>query len=145
MAFASFGSALSFRWYSKNGYSIVVLNCSDVLAPKCRSPRVSPAPRLQPPGLPEFVVRAVLHHRVPEFDFALVVLRVRVLERAHFEEELVAVRRAVVEGYAVSLLDRPGPFDAEGVQEVEGVRQEQAAVVVEVVADEPVVDRGLRR
>src|SRR5438552_3760955 len=45
--------------------------------------------------LPEFVVVGMLHHLVPEANFAVEIASVGVLERTQVEEELVAVRRAV--------------------------------------------------
>ena len=65
-------------------------------------------------------------------------------QRAQLEEELVAVRRSMIEDF-LERLGRLGPGAALGGQEIEGVRQEQATVVVPVVARKPVGDRRLGR
>ena len=96
-------------------------------------------------GLPPGVVGPVLHQLVPEGDAALEVLRVGVGERPHPEEEVVAVGGLVVEAGDGPLGGRLGAGSAEVGQEVEGVREPEDAVAVEVVADEPVGDGGLRR
>ena len=53
--------------------------------------------RPQVARLPELVVGAVGHHLVPEGDVALEVLLVGVAERPQAQEEVVAVRRVVLE------------------------------------------------
>ncbi len=95
-------------------------------------------------GLPEGVVALVRHDLLPEGHVALEVLPVEVRHRPGPHEELVAVGGAVVEARR-PLRGRLGAGLAEGGVEVEGVRQEEGAVVVEVVADEPVGDRRLGR
>ena len=62
------------------------------------------------------------------------------------EEEAVAVRDRWPRGGAVAgALHRLRPRMAEAAEEAERVRQVERAVVMEVVADEPVGDRRLRR
>src|SRR5512145_1671187 len=87
--------------------------------------------------LPVFIVIAVLHPFVPEFDLAFEIFRVRVGERSHFEEESVAVAGPVIEPRPTLLL-RPFARASEAGEEVERMRQEERAIVVHVVA-EPVV------
>src|SRR5262249_10168531 len=96
-------------------------------------------------GLPEVVVSAVLHYFVPERDLALEILLVSVGEGSHLEEEVVAIHRFVIEGQILRLLDRQWPRLSEARHKVENVRQKERAVMVPVVAHEPVADRRLRR
>ena len=101
--------------------------------------------RPQIAGLPELIVRVVLHELFPERHAAFHVFRFRLAQRAHVEKELVAVRRAGFEPRPAIALERPRPRPAKIHQEVETVRELQRAVVMPVVAHEPVHQRRLRR
>ncbi len=94
--------------------------------------------------LPEGVVRLVRHHLVPEGDRVLQVERVRVRERHELLVELVPVLGAEVEP-RTRLRRRGRARLPEAREEAEGVRQVEGAVVMEVVADEPVGDGRLGR
>ena len=100
--------------------------------------------------LPKLVVVRMPHHLVPKRDVCAELLAVNVVgvgERSHLEKILVAVLRAVLEGFEVRGLGRHGHGSRlpEARVEIEGVRQEERPVVMKVVAYEPVADRRLRR
>ena len=94
--------------------------------------------------LPELVESAVLHDLVPERDVVLEIAHVDVGERPQLEEKRVAVGRAGIEALR-AFLGRLGTRVPERREEVEGVRELKGAVVVPVVAGEPVGDRRLGR
>ena len=94
--------------------------------------------------LPEGVVRVVLHQRIPERDLAVKVLLVCVLERPHIEVELIGVVHAKVESLTPRVR-RIGTRSLKEREEPECVLQIERAIVVKVVADEPVGDRRLWR
>ena len=94
--------------------------------------------------LPEFVVSVVLHQVVPEFDLAFEIKFVGVRQRAEFQIKLVTVGRFVIERLWL-LARRLVEFLAEPGKEPERVRQIERAVVMEIVADEPIGNRRLRR
>jgi hypothetical protein len=87
-------------------------------------------------------VVGVFGDRSPESNVPLEVPFLDVLDRAEVEEEAVAIGRAVAEALA-PLGGELRSFLAEDGQEVEGMRQEQRAVMVEVV-EPPVGDGRLR-
>src|SRR5262249_21714577 len=72
--------------------------------------------------LPEVVVVRVLHHLIPEGDFAFEILLVDVGKRPDAEKELIAVRREVRESRRGLRRGLRGRF-AEAGKEVEGMRQ----------------------
>ena len=96
------------------------------------------------PGLPVRVVSRVGEELIPDGRPAFEVNRIRVRKRPHPQVEVVAVGRPEVETLqlfvqgVINLLGEP-------VEEVEVLRQEEGAVVVDVIAHEPVRDRRLRR
>ena len=94
--------------------------------------------------LPVRVVVRMLHEVVPRRHLTMEVQRVDACRRAGFHEEPVSIGRAVVEGAAA----RGGLAAARaGVagEPAERVHEPERAVVVEVVADEHVRRRRLRR
>ena len=96
------------------------------------------------PRLPPVVVVRVIHHFRPELDAVPEELRFDVLDRPEPQEEVVCVLVRPLELCASS----PRRFRSRAAErgiEREGVQQEESAVVMEVVPDEPVRDRGLRR
>ena len=97
--------------------------------------------------LPECVVVGVLEQVVPERDLVVEVLRVDVGERADVQVEAVAVgrgRREVDQAWPRHA-GRLGPRRAEAAVEANRVREVERAVVVKIVAHEPLGDGGLRR
>ena len=93
------------------------------------------------PALPELISIRVSRRFGPKRDLAFEVPLIRVLERPEAEEELVAVRRAVLEA-RVALGRRVGPWRAKRREEIESVRKKKGSVVVKVVVP-PVGDRRL--
>src|SRR5215831_13625672 len=85
------------------------------------------------------------HYLVPMRDLAFQVFLVRVRQRTELEEEFVAVGRFMVEAQIAELLRRLRSRFAEVGDEVEAMRQLERAVVMPVIADEPIADRRLRR
>ena len=71
-------------------------------------------------------------------------LVVGVAERPQIEEELIGVVGVIINVAIEGLLRQPGARAVEG-REVEIVYQKERAVVMVVVADEPVGAGGLRR
>ena len=97
-------------------------------------------------GLPERVVVGMLNDILPPGDFVVIVAGIDVRERLDVaEEEIVAVgRRRTFEG-VWPLGGELRTRLAEGEHEAEHLRQVEGAVVMEVVAEEPVGDGCLRR
>ena len=91
-------------------------------------------------GLPEFVVVRVGHLLLPEGVLPLEISGVGVGQGPELQEEVVGVGRAVVE-VGRRFRGRLGAFEAEHGVEVERLVQEERAVVVDIVAEEP-VDQG---
>src|SRR5262245_24667456 len=93
--------------------------------------------------LPESIVRAMLHRFVPEGDITLEIFRVGVGEGTHLQEELVTIGCSVFE-FVCEILGWIRTRPAERGHEVEDVRQEQSAIVMPIVADEPIGHGRLR-
>src|SRR5438046_2340915 len=91
---------------------------------------------------PEFLVIPVRHELVPDLDFAFDKPLVGAGERAHVEKKIVAIRRFEIKTLDL-LARRLFELLAEPGEKSERVRQVERAVVVEVVADEPIRDRRL--
>src|SRR5262249_37665099 len=96
-------------------------------------------------GFPEGVVGRVRGQLVPEQVLATEVPCVEVGPRAEAQEEVVPVGRAVLEGGVVRLTNRPGPGRALAGGVIDGVAEEERAVVMPVVPDERIDDWGLWR
>src|SRR5882762_4906621 len=94
--------------------------------------------------LPEIIVRAVAHNLFPESHVPFEVRGVGIRQRPHALEKGVTIWRFVVE-LVFELLGWLRTRPTEGGHEVEGVRQDEGAIVVPVVADEPISTRRLRR
>src|SRR5678816_3078097 len=90
-------------------------------------------------SLPVGVVVRVFHQVVPEPDFALQIVAIRVRQRAEVEKESITVGSPMCEPWW-KIRGRLGTILAERCEEVERVRQKQRAVVMKVIADEPVGD-----
>ena len=95
-------------------------------------------------GLPVGVVGGVRQELDPFGRTSLEQHLVGIRQRPHAQEEVVAVGRLEVEGLQL-LVQRIVRTLREGVEEAEVLRQEECAVVMDVVAHEPVRDRCLRR
>ena len=93
--------------------------------------------------LPVTVVVTVLHPLVPDTNFPMKVFLIRVRERPHTEEEVVAIGRAVDECRTV-LRRGNGGLKTEARDEVESMRKPECAIVMHVVAEPIVTHRRLR-
>src|SRR5687767_661930 len=94
--------------------------------------------------LPECVVRIVPEQLAPEGDTVLEVPFVGVSKRTHLQKEIVSIGSAVLELRELEGR-RLAAGNAKAREEVEGVRQEDRAVVPEVVSDKPIAHRRLGR
>ncbi len=95
-------------------------------------------------SLPIGIVVGVLGEFIPPGNFVVVVTGIDIRKRLKVEEEAVSIGRVSREVVG-PLGGGLGSRLAEDVHEVEHVRQKERAVVMEVVADEPVGDGRLRR
>src|SRR2546423_5123587 len=84
------------------------------------------------------------HHHVSVSHFVLEKLLVHIVKWADVQEPFVDVRLVPTDSGWIELR-RLWMRPAEAVEKVERIDQKESAVVVEVVADEPVRDRRLRR
>src|SRR5579872_7102696 len=83
---------------------------------------------------------------VPVLDLSVPVARVEVFQRPQLQKIRVRVRDGEFERRAIARYRRVArAFLYEEVIETDEVHQEERAVVVVVIADEPVRDGGLRR
>src|SRR4029450_637892 len=94
--------------------------------------------------LPVVVVVRVFHQVVPECDVVFDVLVIRVWEWTHIEEETVPIRSAVHETCR-PLSRRFWSGLTKRREEVERVWQKESAVMMKVVSNQPVSNRGLGR
>src|SRR5688572_13402100 len=90
-------------------------------------------------GLPVGVVGGMSEEFVPFGRAAFEEELFRIGERPHAEKKLVAVGRSEVEGLG-RFMQRVFEFLSEGVKEREILGEEKCAVVVEIVAHEPIRD-----
>ena len=95
------------------------------------------------PRLPPGVVGGMLKKLVPDGCGTLEILAVRVGQRAHAQEELVTVLGAV-EKVLHLLVQRIPQLLIHPVEEAKVLSEEEGAVVMDVVAHEPVRNRRLR-
>ena len=95
-------------------------------------------------GLPKRVVGRMRQKLSPLRHASFQQELIRVGQRPHAQEKIVAVRRLEVEGLGVFMQRVFGPL-REVMEEPEVLRQEKRAVVIEVVPHEPIRDRRLGR
>src|SRR5436853_1858992 len=95
------------------------------------------------PRLPVGIVIAVLHPFIPKSDIAVQEFLICVCKRPHFEKEVVAILRSMVEAEAPHS-GGTSARSSESRDKIEPVRQEESSVVVQVVSQPVVTHRGLR-